>query len=562
MLELDLPCSSNTHDSGSSELVNQSYDELLNMVKIPFYLEKFMLLGLMICFNSFLTLFTLVPLKIMVQSVRTLISFVKSVNSTNRFRTLVDSIRWIKRDVLTVSMVFLALVTLSYSTLDISRMYHDIRGQAHIKLYVMFGVLEVTDRLLSSMGQDILNILYKLPEIELIAAFVEFTIFYVLSIAYLAGHGYVLIYQTVSLNVAANSYSNALLTLLLSNQFAELKGSVFKKFEREGLFQVSIADLAERYQLTLMVGIIAIRNILQLNIDQFGLIPYSWNSWNRWVGAIFGPGIIIIGSEIFVDWLKHCFISRFNKFRPLVYQNYIHVLSLDYLQASKTSPSSSSEVHVLSDYIVLMRRLGVPLLASIVCFLGMTIGDFKHILIFPTTGSLTKAIVCTLLLISSVFLVLVLIRVLLGLFILKFATRIKQEYRVHKLYLKSRAKKIMEEKSSSEPALGTKYHSRGTFTVLSNSLAGEKSIPNDESSTDSSEAYAKAVIETQFLPGIPSPEVATINPNTREYIYDNGEEPRPNLEMTRNKRIIELTQSDTDPMHKVMRYEMSSKRIW
>jgi hypothetical protein len=49
----------------------------------------------------------------------------------------------------------------------------------------------------------------------------------------------VLFYQVVTLNVAINSYSNSLLTLLLSNQFVEIKGSVFKKFEKENLFQLS-----------------------------------------------------------------------------------------------------------------------------------------------------------------------------------------------------------------------------------------------------------------------------------------------------------------------------------
>ena len=49
----------------------------------------------------------------------------------------------------------------------------------------------------------------------------------------------VLFFQMVTLNVAVNSYSNALLTLLISNQFVEIKGSVFKKFEKENLFQLS-----------------------------------------------------------------------------------------------------------------------------------------------------------------------------------------------------------------------------------------------------------------------------------------------------------------------------------
>ena len=50
-----------------------------------------------------------------------------------------------------------------------------------------------------------------------------------------------MIYQMISLNVAVNSYDNALLTLLVSNQFVEIKGSVFKKFEKDNLFQITCA---------------------------------------------------------------------------------------------------------------------------------------------------------------------------------------------------------------------------------------------------------------------------------------------------------------------------------
>lgn len=45
----------------------------------------------------------------------------------------------------------------------------------------------------------------------------------------------------VTLNVAINFYSNALLSLLISNQFVEIKASVFKKFEKENLFQLTCA---------------------------------------------------------------------------------------------------------------------------------------------------------------------------------------------------------------------------------------------------------------------------------------------------------------------------------
>jgi Eukaryotic membrane protein family len=50
-----------------------------------------------------------------------------------------------------------------------------------------------------------------------------------------------MVYQMLCLNVAINSYDNALLSLLMSNQFVEIKGSVFKKFEKDNLFQITCA---------------------------------------------------------------------------------------------------------------------------------------------------------------------------------------------------------------------------------------------------------------------------------------------------------------------------------
>ena len=58
---------------------------------------------------------------------------------------------------------------------------------------------------------------------------------------FLVVHTLVMVYQTISLNVAVNSYDHALLTLLMSNQFVEIKGSVFKKFEKDNLFQITCA---------------------------------------------------------------------------------------------------------------------------------------------------------------------------------------------------------------------------------------------------------------------------------------------------------------------------------
>ncbi len=52
-------------------------------------------------------------------------------------------------------------------------------------------------------------------------------------------HTMLLLVQATSLSVAINSYNNVLITIMVSNNFVELKGSVFKKFETNNLFQMA-----------------------------------------------------------------------------------------------------------------------------------------------------------------------------------------------------------------------------------------------------------------------------------------------------------------------------------
>jgi Eukaryotic membrane protein family len=63
-----------------------------------------------------------------------------------------------------------------------------------------------------------------------------------------------LFFQVVTLNVAVNSYSNALVSLLMSNQLVEIKGTVFKKFEKENLFQMTCAGNAPHLILLMQIS--------------------------------------------------------------------------------------------------------------------------------------------------------------------------------------------------------------------------------------------------------------------------------------------------------------------
>ena len=61
-----------------------------------------------------------------------------------------------------------------------------------------------------------------------------------LAMGYVFLHSMLFLLQATTLNVAINASNKALLTIMMSNNFVELKGSVFKKFDKNNLFQVSL----------------------------------------------------------------------------------------------------------------------------------------------------------------------------------------------------------------------------------------------------------------------------------------------------------------------------------
>jgi transmembrane anterior posterior transformation protein 1 len=56
--------------------------------------------------------------------------------------------------------LIVVLSCLLLRSLQISRVYHYIRGQATIKLYVLTAMFEILDKLMISFGQDTLDSLY------------------------------------------------------------------------------------------------------------------------------------------------------------------------------------------------------------------------------------------------------------------------------------------------------------------------------------------------------------------------------------------------------------------
>ncbi len=381
----------NTNIHGSSEL-------LLSYVKTPFRLEGFMLLGLTYCLIVLLKWLTVVPSRFLAYSVWALRSIAKNKNIPI-FKLIGEHLSNFNRFKNDGIFVFLTILSLLMLTgLDESKIYHKVKSGTSMKLYFMVGLLEIANKLLSAVGQDIIGLLFRINILKSTKdkkvyvvhhALLKFTLVAVLSILYLTFHSIVMVYQVMALNVAVNSYSNALLTLILSSQFSELKGSVFKRIEREGLFQLVCADLNERFMVLTMLFVISSRNMLQLVSNGApisslfdSIKPNSWysdltfsKSLNDWIGFLVGPSFVVIGSEILVDWLKHSYIVKFNRIRPHIYRKYSGVLARDYLADFESSHFGKLDGRRITGDTpeMLMKRTGLPVFTLCVVLFKMAI---------------------------------------------------------------------------------------------------------------------------------------------------------------------------------------------
>jgi len=189
-----------------------------------------------------------------------------------------------------------------------------------IKLYVLVAIMEVFDRLLCSFGQDALDSLYWNSRLRPTGRRIVFSTIIVM--VYICFHSIVLYLHVATLNVALNSNDQSLLTLLVSGNFAEIKSSVFKKFDKQNLFQLTCSDIIERFKLLLFLLL-----ILLLNLCQDG-------SGSAFYGFLKVGGIVLFG-EMFSDWVKHSFITKFNHVKSTVYSDYMLILCGDLVGGEK-----------------------------------------------------------------------------------------------------------------------------------------------------------------------------------------------------------------------------------
>ncbi|KAJ7594586.1 eukaryotic membrane protein family-domain-containing protein [Mycena floridula] len=365
------------------------WERVSNFLQIPLAMEKIIGFGFILCLDSFLYTFTILPIRSTLAFGSLLANIFSSSATSLPPSQKADLLRTL---LLAVSILVLVPLT------DASKIYHFIRGQETIKLYVIFNALEIGDRLCASIGQDILDCLFSRSTLEPLSHRIPVTthtfrpfLFFSLATLYTVAHTVVMIYQLIALNVAVNSYDHALLTLLVSNQFVEIKGSVFKKFEKDNLFQITCADIVERFTLALMLCVVAFRNLIELSGSEFDfaggfVLPksFGWFRGNNVLWTISYPVLSVMISEMLVDWLKHAFITKFNHIRPSVYERYTDVLCRDLASGSAVGRRGARKHTYVDQSPLVARRLGFASLPLAV--LAILIGSQSIGLLFSTNS--------------------------------------------------------------------------------------------------------------------------------------------------------------------------------
>lgn len=121
-------------------------------------------------------------------------------------------------------------------------------------------------------------------------------------------HTLVLYFQYLIIQLSLNSSSSVLYSLVISNQFLELKGNVTKKGDKKILFSLIDHDGTKRFNL-LVYLIISFLSVY-IESEKLAFTEFIY------------PIVVVMVFKILADWIKHAFFCRYNHLSCKLYVDY------------------------------------------------------------------------------------------------------------------------------------------------------------------------------------------------------------------------------------------------
>lgn len=288
---------------GNEKERERVYDTIF---RLPWRCELLIDVGFFVCFDSFLSLLTVMPTRIVMTLWRLLCTRQFKIRSAAELSDF------------GCFLIMACGVTLLQRT-DISLIYHMIRGQGTIKLYVVYNVLEIFDKLCQNFNGDVLQTLFNsaeglasCPPESMRLWLWRFIVDQALATAASIVHSFILLAQAITLSTVIVAHNNALLALLVSNNFAEIKSSVFKRFSKDNIQSLVYFDSVERFHISAFMLFVLAQNILEAE--------------GPWLESFVFNALMVYICEMAIDIIKHSFIAKFNDIKPITYSEFLEDL--------------------------------------------------------------------------------------------------------------------------------------------------------------------------------------------------------------------------------------------
>ncbi|KAL4318726.1 hypothetical protein GQ457_18G023900 [Hibiscus cannabinus] len=288
---------------GSEKERERVYDTIF---RLPWRCEVLIDVGFFVCFDSFLSLLTIMPTRILIKLWRFL--------TTRQFKRLSAA------ELCDFGcFVILACGVILLGQTDISLIYHMIRGQGTIKLYVVYNVLEIFDKLCQNFGGDVFETLFNsaeglanCPQENMRFWIRRFVSDQALAMAFSILHSFILLAQAITLSTCIVAHNNALFALLVSNNFSEIKSNVFKRFSKDNIHNLAYADSIERFHISAFLLSVLAQNILEAP--------------SPWFESFLFNAFVVFFCEMLIDIIKHSFLAKFNGIKPIEYSEFLEDL--------------------------------------------------------------------------------------------------------------------------------------------------------------------------------------------------------------------------------------------
>ncbi|XP_073286541.1 protein POLLEN DEFECTIVE IN GUIDANCE 1-like [Primulina huaijiensis] len=305
--------------------------------RLPWRCELLINIGFFVCFDSFLSLLTIMPTRIVITIWRLL--------KTRQFERASSA----ELSDFGCFVVLVTGVTLLQQA-DISLIYHMIRGQGIIKLYVVYNVLEIFDKLCQSFVGDVMQALFNsadglanCSQENMRFWLRRFILDEALAVVSSIVHSFILLAQAVTLSTCIVAHNNALFAMLVSNNFAEIKSNVFKRYSKDNLHSMVYFDSIERFHISAFILFVLAQNILEAE--------------GPWFESFISNALVVYFCEVIIDVIKHSFIAKFNDIKPIAFSEFLEDLCKQTLNIQTESAKKNLTFVPLAPACVVIRVL-------------------------------------------------------------------------------------------------------------------------------------------------------------------------------------------------------------